>query len=194
MRFFSPLRRNLGGTLSLCKIRLYSCSCLRTWHVRMRLSSVTRQPVHWPWFQKSWAMQKFKMYWLHWSSSWLRVNGSRQEWVHASYFIPVTAKLVHRKRSSERSSLNYVTRTLLWFVEHVPWNWVNSPPNLRSNTSCKKFYQFSDNCLRMSRTPFEWCVLSHWFQWLSTFQRKKTRFTHLVLSLLPVKTSPGKCD
>jgi len=130
----------------------------------------------------------------HLSLSWLKVNGLPEESVHAIFSSHAIVNQEILKKSSERSLLNSVMKIPLWLEELALLNLDNLPLNLRSNTSFKRFFQSSDNFLRMNKISLESCVSSLWSQWLIIFLRKKIKFTHLVLSWLPVKINPGRLD
>ena len=85
-------------------------------------------------------------------------------------------------------------RTLLWFVEHVPLNSVFLPLNLRSNTYCKKSFQFSASCLKMSKMPSESCASNLWSQWPSISRRRKIKSILWELYWPLVRINPGRSD
>lgn len=130
----------------------------------------------------------------HLSSSLHRESGSQEELVHANCSSHATLSLDLKRRSLERSLLSYVTKTPPWLEELVLPNLVNSLLSSRSNMFFKKFCQFSDNCLRMSKTQLESCASSLWSQWPNIFQRRRTKSIHLVLFWLLERISPGRLD
>ena len=94
----------------------------------------------------------------------------------------------------ERSSLSFARKTLQWSEELVLPTSVTLPPSSTSNTPSKSSFQFSDNSQAMSRMPSVSFALSLSSLLPSAWPRKRTQSIPLGLSLLLVRTNPGRLD
>ena len=122
------------------------------------------------------------------------VNGSHHDRAAVIFSKYAIRELGKKKKNFGRNSLSYVMRINLWFEELALLGLEYLQLILKNSMFCKKFCRYSDNYPKMNRMLSGSCALSHWFQWLHSWLRRRIKFTRLGLYLQQVRTSPGRLD
>ena len=156
--------------------RLCSLGYSRLSASKMKLKLEPRPPAPWALFQPLFPMLRCRASSLPLSSVLLPPIGSLDVSALAPSWLELMLDPTPRRSVSERSSLSYARKILLWLEELALLSLDNSLHVSRSNTYSKRFFQSSDNSLKMSKIPLESCASNHWSQWLNILPKKKIKF------------------